>query len=48
MEALVPIIIQVVSGMVGGGVAGGILKQAAMTMLPKLLAGGIGILELPT
>ena len=30
MEALVPIIIQVVSGMVGGGIAGGVLKQAAM------------------
>ena len=42
MEALVPIIIQVVSGVVGGGVAGGIMKQAAMSILPKLLAGGIG------
>ncbi|KAG1702938.1 putative branched-chain-amino-acid aminotransferase [Nymphon striatum] len=35
-------ICKAVSGMVGGGIAGGILKQAAMAMLPKLLAGGIG------
>ena len=42
MESLLPLIIQIVSGMIGGGVAGGMLKNAAMSMLPKLLAGGIG------
>lgn len=42
MEALIPLIIQAVSGMVGGGVVGSMVKKAAMTMLPKLLAGGIG------
>ena len=42
MEALIPIIIQVVSGMIGGGAVGGMVKNAAMSMLPKLLAGGIG------
>lgn len=35
MEALIPIIIQAVSGMVGGGIAGTLLKQAAMQMLPN-------------
>ena len=42
MEAIIPLIIQAVSGMVGGGVVGGMIKNAAMQMLPKLLAGGIG------
>lgn len=42
MEALIPIIIQAISGMVGGGLVGTIVKQAAMAMLPKLLAGGLG------
>ena len=42
MEAIIPLIIQAVSGVVGGGVVGTMVKNAAMTMLPKLLAGGIG------
>ena len=42
MEILLPIIIQAVSGMAGGGIVGAIMKQAAMQLLPKLLAGGIG------
>ncbi len=42
MEAIIPLVIQAVSGMVGGGVMSGILKQAAMGLLPKLLAGGLG------
>jgi hypothetical protein len=42
METLLPIIIQAISGMVGGGVAGTFIKQAATTLLPKLIAGGIG------
>ena len=41
-DLLIPIIIQVISGVVGSGIVGTILKQAAMAMLPKLLAGGIG------
>ena len=42
MEALLPIIIQVISGVVGGGAMGSVVKSAAMGMLPKLLSGGIG------
>ena len=42
MEALLPIIIQVISGVVGGGAVGFMVKSAAMGLLPKLLAGGIG------
>ena len=42
METIIPLIIQAVSGMVGGGVVGSLVKNAAMTMLPKLLAGGLG------
>ena len=42
MEGLLPIIIQIVSGIAGGAGAGAVLKQAAMSMIPKLLAGGIG------
>jgi hypothetical protein len=42
MEALIPLVIQFISGVVGGGVAGSLIKKAAMELLPKLLAGGIG------
>ncbi len=42
MEQIIPLIIQVVSGVVGGGAVSGMLKNAAMGMLPKLLAGGLG------
>ena len=42
MEALIPLVIQFISGAVGGGIAGTLIKKAAMELLPKLLAGGIG------
>lgn len=42
MEQIIPLVIQVISGVVGGGAVGGMLKNAAMGMLPKLLAGGLG------
>ena len=42
MEAIIPLVIQFISGAVGGGIAGSLIKKAAMELLPKILAGGIG------
>jgi hypothetical protein len=42
MEALLPIIIQVVTGIIGGQAVGAAFKQAAMGQLPKILAGAVG------
>ena len=42
MEAIIPIIIQALSGAAGGGIIGNIVKSAGMTLLPKLLAGAVG------
>jgi hypothetical protein len=42
METLLPIIVQVVTGIVGGQAVGAALQQAAMSQLPKLLGGAIG------
>jgi len=46
MEAIIPIIIQVISGLVGGGAISSLAKSGAgavaMSILPRLLAGGLG------
>jgi hypothetical protein len=42
MEALIPIIIQAISGAAGGGIMGKIVKTAGAAMLPKLIAGALG------
>jgi hypothetical protein len=42
VEALLPIITQVIAGVVGGQAVGAALKQAAMGQLPKILSGAIG------
>jgi len=42
MESALPIIVQVITGVVGGQAVGAALKTAAMGQLPKLLSGGIG------
>ena len=42
METLLPIIIQVITGIIGGQAVGAVLKQAAMSQLPKILSGAIG------
>ncbi|EXL04392.1 hypothetical protein [Aquamicrobium defluvii] len=42
METLLPIIVQVVTGIIGGQAVGAAFKQAAMGQLPKILSGAIG------
>jgi hypothetical protein len=42
METLIPIIIQAISGMAGGGIMGQVIKTAGAAMLPKLIAGALG------
>ncbi|HEY6630482.1 MAG TPA: hypothetical protein VIZ90_03430 [Rhizobiaceae bacterium] len=42
MENLLPIIVQIVTGIIGGEAVGAAFKQAAMTQLPKILSGAIG------
>jgi len=42
MEAILPIIIQIVTGIIGGQAVGAAVKQAAMGQLPKILSGAIG------
>lgn len=42
MEALLPIIIQIVTGVIGGQAIGAAFTQAAMGQLPKILSGAIG------
>ena len=39
MQALLPIIVQVITGVIGGQAVGAALKQAAMGQLPKILGG---------
>ncbi len=42
METLLPIIVQVITGIIGGQAVGAAIKQAAMGQLPKILSGAIG------
>lgn len=42
MNTLLPIIIQVITGVIGGQAVGAALKTAAMGQLPKLLGGAVG------
>ena len=42
MDAILPIIVQIVTGIIGGQAVGAALKQAAMSQLPKILSGAIG------
>ena len=42
MNTLLPIIIQIVTGIIGGQAVGAAIKQAAMGQLPKILGGAIG------
>lgn len=42
METLLPIIVQIITGIIGGQAVGAALKQAAMTQLPKIISGAVG------
>ncbi|CCM76637.1 hypothetical protein [Rhizobium mesoamericanum] len=42
MEALLPIITQVIAGAVGGNVASGALKQVAINAVARTIVGAIG------
>jgi len=42
MEAILPIIIQIVTGIIGGQAVGAAIKQAAMGQLPKIISGALG------
>jgi hypothetical protein len=42
METLLPIIVQIITGIIGGQAVGAAIKQAAMGQLPKILSGAIG------
>jgi len=42
MELLIQYGLPIVTGIMGGGAVGPMIKGAAMGMLPKLLAGGVG------
>ena len=42
MDALLPIILQAITGIIGGQAVGSALKQVAMSQLPKILSGVIG------
>ncbi len=42
MEGIAAIIVNAIAGMVGGGLAGNLVKTAGMALLPKLLSGAVG------
>ena len=41
-NVLIPIVVQVITGVIGGQAVGAALKNAAMAQLPKILSGAIG------
>ncbi len=42
MEALLPLMIQMISGAVGGNVASGVLRQVGVNAMARTVAGAIG------
>ncbi|QFY60762.1 hypothetical protein FZ934_10220 [Rhizobium grahamii] len=42
MEALIPILTQIVAGAVGGNAASGALKQVAISVVARTIVGAIG------
>jgi hypothetical protein len=41
-NVLLQLVVQIITGVIGGQAVGAAMKNAAMTQLPKILAGGIG------
>lgn len=48
MDALQPIVIQAIAGIIGGGIAGNLIRVAATAMLPKVIAGALGGIAMGT
>ena len=42
VEALLPIIVQIVTGVLGGQAVGAVLQQVAMSQLTKISSGAVG------
>lgn len=42
MEALMPLITQLIAGAIGGNATGAVLKQQAMSMVARTIVGAIG------
>jgi len=42
VEALLPTIIQIVTGVLGGQAVGAVLQQMAMSQLTKIISGAVG------
>ena len=42
MESLLPIIVQIVTGILGGQAVGAVLQQVAMSQLTKIVSGAVG------
>ena len=42
MEAILPIIVQIVTGILGGQAVGAVLQNVAMSQLPKIVSGAVG------
>ncbi|HTV70572.1 MAG TPA: hypothetical protein VMF90_18740 [Rhizobiaceae bacterium] len=41
-NAILAIVVQIVTGIIGGQAVGAAIKQAAMAQLPKIISGGVG------
>jgi hypothetical protein len=42
MEAILPIIVQIVTGVLGGQAIGAVLQQVAMSQMTKIISGAVG------
>jgi len=41
-NAIMAIVVQVITGIIGGQAVGAAIKQAAMSQLPKIISGAVG------